>query len=191
MSSQERRFPDAAEAKPHCVLMARFSIGTYLEACSIRRNNSSSDSSCGSLVVISPSTTVFPFGTKRRGSKPPARSVSNSNKYLSIFSALKALSATRIVKRRIGRRVELNIGSAFVDQRLYFVAHNSCEILKHVVNRRIKLVGYAWPVPAHGVLHRSGRAYFERSRRMLFQKRSLAWSEASFFSQFGADDKLQ
>src|SRR5512144_3343856 len=31
MSSQLIKLPEAAEAKPHCVLTARFSIGTYLD----------------------------------------------------------------------------------------------------------------------------------------------------------------
>src|SRR5262249_24838613 len=93
ISSQERRLPEAAEAKPHCVLSASFSVGTYLDACSMRRSNSSPDSSCGSLVVIKPRTTVLPFGPKRSGSNPPARSVSNSIRYRSILSEPKAFSA--------------------------------------------------------------------------------------------------
>src|SRR5437762_13807255 len=58
---------------PHCGLRARFSIGTYLAAASMRRLRSSFFSSSGNLELTSPSTTFLPLGTKRSGSKPPAR----------------------------------------------------------------------------------------------------------------------
>src|SRR4030095_430937 len=91
----------------------------------------------------------------------------------------------------VRRRVQLNIGSAFVDQRLDLVAHDHRDILKHVVNGWINLVAYPGFVPAYGMLGRGRRADFERARRMLFQKRRLAWSEAGFLEQFIADDELE
>src|SRR6266545_4396607 len=80
LSSHESKFPAAPEAKPHCGLTDKFSIGTYFDASSILRSNSSCCSSLPDLVVISPRTMCFPFGTNRSGSKPPARSVSYSSK---------------------------------------------------------------------------------------------------------------
>ena len=47
----------------------------------MRRFRSSFDSSSPSLVVTSPSTTFLPLGKARSGSKPPARTLSNSMKY--------------------------------------------------------------------------------------------------------------
>ena len=46
------------------------------------------------LVVTSPSTTCFPGGTRRSGSKPPERSSSHSMKNPSTSSSLKSASAT-------------------------------------------------------------------------------------------------
>ena len=101
------------------------------------------------------------------------------------------LAPSRVVKRRIRRGIQLNIGRALVDQRLDFVAHDRSHVLKHVVDRRINLVADTRPIPAHGMLHRGGRADFERSRRMLLQKRRFAGREAAFLAQFCADDKLE
>src|SRR5580765_2902385 len=70
-SSSVKRFPSMVEAKPHCGLSTRFSRGTYLAASWTLRIKTSPFSSCGRLELISPSTTVLPPGTKRRGAKVP------------------------------------------------------------------------------------------------------------------------
>ena len=53
---------------------------TYFAASSMRRLSSSLLSSVPLLEVTRPSTTVLSFGTRRSGSKPPARSESYSMK---------------------------------------------------------------------------------------------------------------
>ena len=72
--------PSSVEAKPHCGDRQSWSSGMYFAASSIRRFSSSLDSSVPDFDVTRPSTTNFPFGTKRSGSKPPARSLSYSMK---------------------------------------------------------------------------------------------------------------
>ncbi len=67
-------------AKPHCGDRHSCSIGTKAEASSMRRLSASLVSIAPDLVVTRPSTTVLPFGTNRRGSKPPARAESYSMK---------------------------------------------------------------------------------------------------------------
>src|SRR5215471_17318290 len=99
------------------------------------------------------------------------------------------ISNHRIV--RSDRRVELDIGGAFVDQRLDFVSHDRCDILEHVVYRRIELVGYPRPVPAYCMLGGGRCADFKRTRRVLLQERRLARSEAAFLAEFSADDELE
>jgi len=47
------------------------------------------------LVVTSPSTTVLPFGTKRSGAKPPARSLSYSSRKVSTGSVPNSRSAMK------------------------------------------------------------------------------------------------
>src|SRR5262249_58445282 len=80
-SSSARILPSSVEAKPHCGLSASCSMSTYLVASSMRRLIASFDSSSPLLEVTRPSTTVLlPFGRKRSGSNPPARSVSYSRK---------------------------------------------------------------------------------------------------------------
>ena len=60
----------------------------------MRRLRSSFFSSPGTFELMSPSTTVLPFGTNRSGSKPPARSVSYSRKNAFTFSCVNTVSAT-------------------------------------------------------------------------------------------------
>src|SRR5215510_10250161 len=79
-SSSVSRLPSIVEAKPHWGLRARFSSGTYLLASSMRLLSWSCDSSSGSLLLMSPSTTVLSRGTKRKGSNVPARSDSYSSR---------------------------------------------------------------------------------------------------------------
>src|SRR5216684_238110 len=79
-SSSLTRLPTTSEPNPHCGLRARFSSGTNFAASSMRRLSSSTGSSRGSLVLTSPSTTILPFGTKRRGAKLPARGLSYSRR---------------------------------------------------------------------------------------------------------------
>jgi len=87
--------PSSVLAKPHCGDSASCSSGRYFAACSIRRFNSSLLSSIPDLLVTSPSTTTLcPRGTKRSGSKPPARSLSYSMKYASALIWLNSTSAT-------------------------------------------------------------------------------------------------
>jgi hypothetical protein len=63
-------------------------------ASSMRRLMSSRLSSRPLLVVTRPSTTTLPFGTKRSGSKPPARALSYSRKKPSTSASLNSTSAT-------------------------------------------------------------------------------------------------
>src|SRR6266545_1512074 len=93
-SSAVMRLPKCVLANPHCGERHRFSSGTNFAAASMRRLSSSLDSSSGFLVLTRPSTTFFPFGTKRSGSKPPARSVSYSRKNPSTAVPPNAVSAT-------------------------------------------------------------------------------------------------
>src|SRR3954470_13298256 len=80
-SSSARTLPSSVEAKPHCGERQNCSSGANLAASSIRRLPSSFFSSVPLLEVTSPSTTaLLPFGRKRSGSKPPARSLSYSRK---------------------------------------------------------------------------------------------------------------
>src|SRR5205085_7023934 len=79
-SSSARMLPSSVEAKPHCGDRQSWSSETYFDAWSMRRLSSSLDSSLPDFEVTRPSTTVLPFGTKRSGSKPPARSESYSMK---------------------------------------------------------------------------------------------------------------
>src|ERR1700732_1343532 len=65
--------PSWVDAKPHCGLKASCSMSTNFAACSIRRLIAGWLSSLPAFEVTSPSTTVLPLGTKRSGSKPPAR----------------------------------------------------------------------------------------------------------------------
>src|SRR6267378_1749049 len=74
------RLPTTSEPKPHWGLRARFASGTNFVASSMRRLSSSTGSSRGTLVLTSPSTTILPFGTKRRGAKLPARGLSYSRR---------------------------------------------------------------------------------------------------------------
>ena len=59
----------------------------------MRRLSSSTDSSAALLLLSKPSTTALPLGTRRSGSKPPARAVSYSRKNVSTL-ALNSRSAT-------------------------------------------------------------------------------------------------
>ncbi len=93
-SSSVRRLPSVELANPHCGLSESWSMSTYLEASSMRRFSTSLDSRRGSLLETKPSTMVLFFGTKRNGSKVPARSVSYSRKYESTLILLKRTSAT-------------------------------------------------------------------------------------------------
>src|SRR5215212_7845481 len=78
-SSSLNTLPSSVEAKPHWGETQSWSRAMYFVASSIRRLMSSLFSSAPILDETSPSTIcLFPFGTKRRGSKPPARSVSYS-----------------------------------------------------------------------------------------------------------------
>src|SRR5262249_24822206 len=80
-SCSARILPSSVEAKPHCGDRASWSSATYLVASSMRRLIASLPSSLPLLEVTRPSTTIFlPFGKKRSGSNPPARSVSYSRK---------------------------------------------------------------------------------------------------------------
>src|SRR5579864_5534525 len=80
-SSSARILPSSVEAKPHCGDRQSWSTGTYFAASSIRRLTASLASSFPIFDETSPSTSCFlPFGKKRSGSKPPARSVSYSRK---------------------------------------------------------------------------------------------------------------
>src|SRR5262249_17305872 len=75
-----RGLPAALLAKPHCGLIASRSSSICLLASSTRRRNASMPSSAGSLLLMSPSTTPLPLGTKRNGAKSPARGVSYSSR---------------------------------------------------------------------------------------------------------------
>ena len=72
-----------------------------------------------------------------------------------------------------------------------FVAQQRGEILHHSPPRRINFVGNPGLKFAVGKLHDARHADFERSRRVLFQKRRLARREAAFFAQLCADDELE
>src|SRR5262249_40077585 len=61
-SSSVSRLPAAVDAKPHCGLRARFSIGTYRAASLILLTSPGPSSSSGRLELIRPRTTVFPLG---------------------------------------------------------------------------------------------------------------------------------
>src|SRR5688572_4322188 len=79
-SSSVRRLPWCVLEKPHCGDRQRSSSGTYFAAASIFFFKKSFSSRAPVLLETRPSTTFLPFGTKRSGSKPPARAVSNSMK---------------------------------------------------------------------------------------------------------------
>src|SRR5947207_11782518 len=74
------RLPSAVAANPHCGLSARFSMGTYRAASSIRFTSTSGSSICGSFELTSPSTTVLLLGMNRRGANDPERLWSYSRK---------------------------------------------------------------------------------------------------------------
>src|SRR6185369_15432496 len=94
-SSYVRRFPSTVEEKPHCGDRQSCSSGTYRLASSMRRFRSSLRSSSPLLVVTRPSTTIFPGGTNRSGSKLPERSSSYSRKKPSTSSEENSASATK------------------------------------------------------------------------------------------------
>jgi len=73
-------FPWTVLEKPHCGLIASWSMGTKRDAASIRRSRMSTGSSSAVLLVTSPRTSRLPFGSRRSGEKSPARGVSNSRK---------------------------------------------------------------------------------------------------------------
>src|SRR5262249_34492236 len=104
---------------------------------------------------------------------------------------LQRCPALWVEEGRIRRRVELDIGGAFVDQRLDFVPHDRCDILEHVPNSRIKLVGYHRPEQAYCMLGGCRCADFKWTGRVLLQKRRLARSEAAFLAELSADDELE
>src|SRR4029079_13441153 len=79
-SSSASTLPSSLDAKPHCGDRQSWSMGTNFAASSMRRLISSLDSSVPVFEVTRPSTTCLPLGTKRKGSKPPARSLSYSMK---------------------------------------------------------------------------------------------------------------
>src|SRR5262245_22251148 len=79
-SSSERILPSSVEAKPHCGERQSWSSAMNFAASSMRRLSSSLLSSAPLLEVTRPSTTILPLGTKRSGSKPPARALSYSMK---------------------------------------------------------------------------------------------------------------
>src|SRR2546430_9145153 len=60
--STVRLLPWCVLEKPHCGDRHRFSIGTNLDAASMRRLSRSLASSCGTLELTRPSTTRLPFG---------------------------------------------------------------------------------------------------------------------------------
>ncbi len=73
--------PSSVEAKPHCGDRQSWSSGDEFR----RLVDAALDlvlaiPSVPDFEVTRPSTTVLPFGTKRSGSKPPARSLSYSMK---------------------------------------------------------------------------------------------------------------
>src|SRR5664279_2215167 len=80
-SSSASTLPSSVEAKPHCGERQSCSSATNLVASWMRFLISSRGSSRPDLEVTRPSTTILlPFGRKRSGSKPPARSLSYSRK---------------------------------------------------------------------------------------------------------------
>src|SRR5262249_56017927 len=79
-SSSARILPSSLEAKPHCGERQSWSRPANFAASSMRRLITSLDSSVPLFEVTRPSTTILPLGTKRSGSKPPARSLSYSMK---------------------------------------------------------------------------------------------------------------
>src|SRR6185503_5579322 len=79
-SSSVRRLPWCVLEKPHCGDRHRSSSGTNFAASSIRLLRKSFSSKAPVLEETRPSTTFLPLGTKRSGSKPPARALSNSMK---------------------------------------------------------------------------------------------------------------
>src|SRR5208337_1621703 len=74
------RLPSAVEANPHWGLSARFSRGTYRHASSTSLSSTPPESTRGTSLELSPSTTVFPLGTNRSGSNVPERSSSYSSR---------------------------------------------------------------------------------------------------------------
>src|SRR5262249_48835715 len=79
--SSVRTLPSSVAVKPHCGESAICSTGMNLAASSRRRFTVSLLSSVPLFDVMTPTTTIFlPFGRKRSGSKPPARSLSYSRK---------------------------------------------------------------------------------------------------------------
>ena len=88
-------FSSTVDEKPHWGDRHSCSSGTKRAASSMRRLRSSLASSSPRLVVTRPSTTSFPEGTKRSGSKPPERASSYSRKKPSTASSLKSASATK------------------------------------------------------------------------------------------------
>ena len=96
--SWPRSLPDRPEAKPHCGLIASWPTSMKRLASSMRRSNASTVSTSPVLVVTRPSTTIGalpsgPLGTKRSGSKPPARAVSYSSRRRSKRKVEKSSSA--------------------------------------------------------------------------------------------------
>src|ERR1700738_731942 len=77
-SSTVTLLPGAVLAKPHCGLIESWSRPIYFAASLIRCLSSSLASSSGNLEETSPSTTVLCLGTRRSGSKVPARGVAYS-----------------------------------------------------------------------------------------------------------------
>ena len=92
-SSSLRRLPSKVDANPHCGLRARLSRGTYRLASSMRWMICALGSRSATLLLINPSTTPLSLGTKRSGSKVPARSDSYSSRNRSTFSSLNSFSA--------------------------------------------------------------------------------------------------
>src|SRR5258708_17174495 len=78
-ASSVSTLPSSVEAKPHCGERQSWSSATYFSASLMRALMSPFFSSVPDFEVTRPSTIcLLPFGTKRSGSNPPARSVSYS-----------------------------------------------------------------------------------------------------------------
>ena len=88
--------PPTVLAKPHCGLMARFSIGRKRAASSSRRRSTSGFSMVPCLVVTRPSTTFLSLGMSFKGMKSPERSSSYSSSMTSQASLGKIASAMRV-----------------------------------------------------------------------------------------------
>jgi len=81
------------DANPHCGHRPSRSIGVKRVASWTQCFSASSCSRPGSLVLTTPIKARLPAGRSRRGSNPPARSLSYSSRYSSTVTELNSLSA--------------------------------------------------------------------------------------------------